>query len=163
MMAQSGNDRSNSPQRQLRKRTTRTGIATAELAVMAIPLMLIVLGLMEVGRMAMAQQYLIEAARAGIRRAMQPDGSDTNGQAAVDSVLANHGFNSSQYTVTWNIVDNSAVVTTAGTTPQAASKNTNLQIVVSMQAQYFSWTSSYFFMGKTETLEARAAMVKQGA
>lgn len=138
--------------RRLLWRSRRRGAAVVELAVILIPLMVVVIGLMEVGRIAMVQQYLDEAAQAGILAAVQPGGSvalstssSVTPQYAVEAVLANHGFSSSHYTVT----------VTSG------SQGSTTTVTVSMAAQYFSWTGTYRFMASTNTITATASGTQQ--
>jgi len=91
-----------------RKRTTRSGVAAVEFALVAPIFFLLVFGLIEFGRMMMVQQSLTNAAREGNRVAIL---STTKDGAAVeermrdylDSVLANAASGEVRITVPGNL------------------------------------------------------------
>lgn len=91
-----------------RKRTTRSGVAAVEFALVAPIFFLLVFGLIEFGRMMMVQQALTNAAREGSRVAIlatTKDGSAVEARMRdyLESVLANAASGDVRVTVPGNL------------------------------------------------------------
>jgi Flp pilus assembly protein TadG len=91
-----------------KKRTTRSGVAAVEFALVAPIFFLLVFGLIEFGRMMMVQQALTNGAREGSRVAVMPNtknGADV--EAAIrdylQSVMANANTGEVRVTVPGNL------------------------------------------------------------
>ncbi len=81
-------------------RKRRRGVAVVELAVMLPILVLMILGIIEFGRMSMVQQTITAAAREGARGAIV-EGSTLSGvRATVNSYLAISGIRGAEVTLT---------------------------------------------------------------
>jgi Flp pilus assembly protein TadG len=91
-----------------RKRTTRSGVAAVEFALVAPIFFLLVFGLIEFGRMMMVQQALTNAAREGSRVAVlatTKNGSDVEARMRdyLESVMANASSGDVRVTVPGNL------------------------------------------------------------
>jgi Flp pilus assembly protein TadG len=72
-----------------RPRSGRPGLAAIEFAIVAPLLVLLILGMIEFGRMIMVQQILTNGAREGARKAVLPGVTDTMVQKTIDDYLKN--------------------------------------------------------------------------
>lgn len=91
-----------------KKRTTRSGVAAVEFALVAPIFFLLVFGVIEFGRMMMVQQSLTNAAREGSRVAILPttkNGSDVESRIRdyLQSVMANANSGEVRVTVPGNL------------------------------------------------------------
>jgi len=127
-----------------RVRPSRRGVAAVEFAIISPVLVLLILGMIEFGRMMMMQQILTNASREGARRAIVE--TTTNGEvvSVVNDYLASTGIAGA--TVTVSPTDLGAIalgdpVTVRVTTPYSAN----------------SWLPSPWFLGGT-TVQAESVM-----
>ena len=120
----------------LQKRTwkRRRGIAAVELAVTSPLLLLILMGVWEVGRLVEVKQVLVNSAREGCRQASL--GSKTADEISSDVVnyLARDGLNTAGVTVTVSNLTAPDV-----TDPSQASQLDRLRVVVSIPFDNVKW------------------------
>jgi len=84
----------------LRPRCERRGVAVVEFAVIAPLLFLLLLGIIEFGRLLMVQQLLTNASREGARRAVLEQSTSAEVTTLVESYLANGSISGASATVT---------------------------------------------------------------
>ena len=82
-----------------RRQRGRPGAAAVEFALVAPLLVMLVLGMIEFGRMMMVEQILTNAAREGARKAVLPGVTKTQVESAVDSYLQNSSVSGQSRTV----------------------------------------------------------------
>jgi Flp pilus assembly protein TadG len=111
----------------------RHGVATVEFAVVIIPLMIILFGVWEVGRMLEVQQLLTNAAREGGRAAS----TGTNTIAQIKTVVE-------QYLAVNQIVATDSDVTvanlTSGKDPNQSDQMDHLRVTVTVKWSDVQWT-----------------------
>lgn len=73
-------------------RQKRRGAAAVEFAILAPLLFLILLGIVEVGRMLMVQQVLTNGAREGARKAILPGATDAEVVSTIDNYMSSTGI-----------------------------------------------------------------------
>lgn len=133
----------------LRKRSSnqgrrRDGAALVEFALVAPVFFLIVLGMVEFGRMLMVQQVITNATRVGARRGIIEGATETEVTTQVNNYLANASVSGA--TVTVNPTD----LTTLGF-------GDNVTVTVSVPFDSISWSgNAWFLSGKT--LKASSVM-----
>jgi Flp pilus assembly protein TadG len=130
-----------------RRTAERRGAAVVEFAVVAPVLILLLLGMIECGRMIMVQQTITTAAREGARSAIVEGNSATTATTSVQSFLAGTGIRGAQITV--------------------APKNTGsvvhgqpITVTVSVPFSAVSWLPHPFFFGE-RTLTSTATMRRE--
>lgn len=93
---------------------------------MVAPLLfLLVLGMIEFGRMLMVQQIVTNAAREGARKAVLPGATESQVKDTIDTYLTNSGIKGHSRKVTPN--------------PRAASPNSPITVSVSVPYEKVSW------------------------
>jgi Flp pilus assembly protein TadG len=137
---------SRSRMRSHRAKCSRSGVATVEFALIAPIFFLLVIGLMEFGRMVMVQQSLTNAAREGCRRAVLAttvNSSDVESAVRdyLQSVMSN-ASNTSQVRVT---LPSNLANTTSGT---------NLTVAVEVDYTDVSWLP-IAYLGLNPTIGAQ--------
>ena len=126
--------------------TRRSGAAAVEFALIAPLLIVLVFGMIEFGRMFMAEQVLTNAAREGARKAILPGATDDQAQTTIDDYL-----NSA------NITGFSRSISPSTTN---ADGGTAITVTVSVPYSSVSWLPiSNFLSGKT--LSAKVVMRKE--
>jgi Flp pilus assembly protein TadG len=118
----------------------RRGAAAVEFALVAPLLFMLVLGMMEFGRMLMVQQVLTNGAREGARKAVLPGVTDADVRTAIDSYMSNTG-----------ISGHTRLISPSCTT---AAAGTPLTITVSLPYSNVSWLplgTLRWLQGKTLT------------
>lgn len=120
----------------------RKGAAAVEFAVVAPVFVLMLLGMMEYGRMLMVQQSLTAAAREGARLAVVDETTEAEVKTLVKSFLASSG-----------VTDPTVSVTSTGT----AVHGQPITVSVSVPFDDVSWLSSPMFLGD-KTLSSTASM-----
>ncbi len=144
------------------------GVAAVELAFVLPFLVILLLGVWEVGRMIEVQQILNNAAREGSRLAAQgliinQDSNPTlikvttgspNVESAVRNYLREAGINTANMTVTFQYVDGN----TSNTEPFQASKGQRFKVTVSIPFDNVKWTLLRFtsFSNLSSTVEAES-------
>ena len=130
-----------------RKRNAPRGVAAVEFAIVAPVFLMIVLGIIEVGRAIMVQQVLINASRVGARRAVMLSSTQT---AVVNSVTE---FTSS--------VGVPTVTATVTPDPETAASGTAITVTTSVNFNNVNWLPTPWFMGG-KTLTSSTVMRKEG-
>jgi Flp pilus assembly protein TadG len=130
-----------------RKLPPRHGAAVVEFAVVAPVLLLLLLGMLECGRMIMVQQILTTAVREGARAAIIEGNSASAAIDAVKSFLSGAGVKGSTVTVTPNQT-------------QSISHGQPITVSASVPFAQVSWLPKPFFFGNT-TLSSVATMRKE--
>lgn len=144
------------------KGTRRKGAAAVELAVCLLPLMTIVMGILEGGRLVMAQQQMVNATREGARLAsltgsIKGTGTGTGSNDVtyrVQQSLTGAGIDATKATITVTNLDN-----TSATDLTSASSGNRIQVSVSIPFSKVSWTTPWFFGGAT--LTSKCIMLKE--
>ncbi len=129
------------------QRAARRAASAVEFAIVAPIFFLVVLGIIEFGRMAMVQQMLTNAAREGCRIAVL-DGSTT---ASVRTKV-NQYLNSGRIT--------GATIRVTPDPPSTAKFNESVTVAVSIPFTRVSWLRAPFFLGG-RTLQAQAIMRRE--
>jgi len=129
-----------------RKQSRGRGVAAVEFALVAPVFLVMALGIIEVGRMMMVEQILVNATNLGARAATM-DGSTT---ASVQTLMANYLTSSSI----------SGSTQTISPDPSTASSGTAITVTVTVPSSSVSWTGSLAW-GSGKTLSATAVMVHE--
>jgi Flp pilus assembly protein TadG len=103
----------------------RRGAATVEFAIVAPLLFLLVLGMVEFGRMMMVQQILTNGAREGARKAVLPGATDATTFATIDTYMGNAGIQGHTRQVSPD--------------PGAAAAGTPINVTVSVPYKDITW------------------------
>jgi Flp pilus assembly protein TadG len=128
-------------------RSRRRGVAAAEFAIVAPIFFILIIGIIEVGRAIMVQQVLINAARAGARRAVMLSSTQ---QETLDAVT--------------DFTDSVGVPTvTAAVTPDPGTAAAGTAITVSASVDFanVSWLPAPWFMDE-KVLSSSSVMRKEG-
>jgi len=129
-------------------RIQRRGAAAVEFAIVAPLFFLLVMGMIEYGRMVMVQQVITNASREGARRAVL-DGATT---AAVQSTVTNY-MTSAKIT--------SPTVTVTPNPPSGAASGSPITVTVSIPFSQVSWLPTPMYLG-AKTLTATTVMRREG-
>jgi Flp pilus assembly protein TadG len=123
------------------------GVAAVEFALVAPIFLMVVIGIIEVGRAIMVQQVLINAARVGARRAVMLSSTQ---QAVLDVV--------SEYTTGVGVT---GVTTTVSPNPATAEAGAAITVQASVNFANVNWLPTPWFMGG-KTLRSTSVMRKEG-
>jgi Flp pilus assembly protein TadG len=116
----------------------RTGAALVEFALVAPLMILFTLGLIDIGRMTMVKQLIVNASREGARKATLLNAATETVKSDVSSLLTNSG-------VTGTVSLSPALLS-------AAPPGSTITVTVSVPANSVSWMGTSLFMsGKTLT------------
>ena len=110
----------------------RTGAALVEFALVAPLMILFTMGLIDIGRMTMVKQLLVNASREGARQATLTEATSASVQSGVLQTLSNSGVTGS--------------VTISPSSLTSASAGTTVTVTVSADANSVSWMGSSMFM-----------------
>lgn len=136
-----------SPRRALVTRSTRRGIAAVEFAVVVPFFILLVLGMIEVGRGIMVQQILTNAAREGAREAILDGATTTEVQTVVTTYLTGSSIPGATATVSPN--------------PQTANARDAITVTVSVPVNNVTWMLSSRYFPSAGTFSTSATMLKE--
>jgi len=125
----------------------RRGAAAAELAVVLPVFILLLMGLLEFGRMIMVQQVLTNASREGARRASLEGATVIDVESTVSTFLANASVSG-------------ATVATTPTSLASAAPGSQVSVSVSVPFNQVSWLPPWFSSGVT--LSANSLMRREG-
>lgn len=121
-----------------KSKSAKKGAALVEFALVAPLLVLFTMGLIDIGRMTMVKQLLINASREGARSATLPNATSEKIVSQVEQMLTNSGVTGS--------------VTLSPDQLTAASPGSTIKVTVSATANSVSWIGTSLFMsGKTLT------------
>jgi Flp pilus assembly protein TadG len=105
---------------------------------------LLILGIIEFGRMVMVQQIITNAAREGARIAILPSSTTSQVTTAVNTYLSNSSISG-------------ATVTVSPNPPSSATYGSLVTTTISVPFTAVSWTPTPFFL-KSTTLNAKCVM-----
>src|SRR5262249_28012512 len=125
------------------------GIAAVEFAVLSPLMVMLLLGMWEVGRMLQVQQSMSNAAREGGRQASTGQLTNSEVQQVVRDYLNRAGVPTTNLTVNVTNLTNGGDVS-------AAVQMDKLQVDVSVPVQDFRWVSLYLVTDPTTMMNARA-------
>lgn len=129
------------------RRSARRGVAATEFAIVAPVFLLLVIGILELGRALMVQQVLINASRVGARQAITLGATTSEVQAAV----AEYALSVAVPGVTVNVTPS----------PASATAGDTISVTASVPYSDVSWLPAPWFLGGT-TLTAQSQMRKEG-
>ncbi len=129
------------------QRAARRGASAVEFAIVAPIFFMVVLGIIEFGRMAMVQQMLTNAAREGCRIAVLDGATTASVRTKVNQYLTSGRITGATITVTPN-------------PPSTATFNQSVTVAVSIPFNRVSWLRAPFFLGG-RTLQAQAIMRRE--
>jgi Flp pilus assembly protein TadG len=132
------------------QRTPRRGTAVVEFALLSPFLFLVVLGLIEFGRVLMVEQVLTNGAREACRTASLPGSASTDVQNAAVTYLTNSSIP----------VSNPNSQISVSPDPSTATPGTAMTVTVSVPFNSVSWLPVPLFMGG-KTLTASVVMRKE--
>jgi Flp pilus assembly protein TadG len=124
----------------------RRGAAAVEFALVAPLLFLLILGMVEFGRMLMVQQILTNGAREGARKAVLPGVSDSQVNQTIDDYLSGAGISGFSRSVS--------------PSASSAAEGSPITVVVSVPYQNVTWIPVPAFLGN-RTLTAQVIMRKE--
>lgn len=132
---------------QRRSKENRVGAAVVEFAIVAPVMLIMTMGMMEVGRMVMVKQLLVNASREGARLAVLPGTSAEEVQSLVQDELTNATINGATVTITPSLL-------------VSAGSGTPVTVNVSVPAAAVSWVPNPMFSFQT-TLDASTTMRRE--
>jgi Flp pilus assembly protein TadG len=127
-------------------RATRRAAAALEFALIAPIFLLLILGIVEFGRVLMVEQILVNAAREGARQAALPLSTDAQVSKTVSNYLTATGISGQTQTLSPTLASN-----------PASGQPLTLRITVPVTS--VSWFPPMFFNGKR--LSATVVMIKE--
>ena len=133
--------------RRTRNRLPRLGAAVVEFAVVAPLFILLTMGMIEMGRVVMVKQILINASREGARLAALPGTTSSDVSTLVQSDLSGQTING-------------AAVNTVPSTLASAVAGTPVTVKVSIPAAAITWIPNPMFTTQT-LLEAETTMRRE--
>ncbi|MCA9134343.1 MAG: pilus assembly protein [Planctomycetales bacterium] len=145
-----GKGRPSSRRRNRRHPPFRVGAAVVEFAIVAPLLLLLTMGMMEVGRMVMVKQLLVNASREGARLAVLPGSTSAEVTAQVRQQLEESSVSGA------TIVINPVTQTSVEGTPMGQP----ITVQVSISAATISWVPKPMF-SFSNILEAATTMRKE--
>jgi len=129
------------------RRHKRLGVAATEFAIVAPVFLLLVIGMVELGRALMVQQVLINASRVGARQAITLGATTSSVQDAVQDYAASVAVPGVTVSVTPD--------------PSAVAAGDPVTVSTSVAYNGVSWLPSPWFLGGA-TLQASSRMRKEG-
>lgn len=126
-----------------RLRERRRGAAVVEFAIVAPLFFLLVLGIIEFGRMVMVQQIITNAAREGARTGIVSGATYSGVTSTVNGYLAATGISGASVSVNPD--------------PGSASYGSQITVTVTIPFSQVSWTPTPFFLG-SKSLTANCVM-----
>ena len=143
----SGTCRSVAPHRRRRAASTRRGGAAIEFALVSFFFFVPMIGMIEVARMIMVKEILVNAAREGARTAIAPNKTDANVRTTIDNYLAASNITGFTRTISPSLGSNPPV-------------DSAITVTVSVPCSSVSWGGApTIFAGRT--LTATVVMMKQ--
>ncbi len=125
----------------------RRGAAAVEFAVVAPIMIVLTLGMMEVGRMVMVKQIMVNATREGARLAVLPEVDTSEVEAEVESQLQNAGISG-------------ATISVSPASLSSATAGTPITVSASVDASSISWIPKPMF-SLQKTIAASTTMRRE--
>jgi Flp pilus assembly protein TadG len=138
-------------------RRKRRGVAAVEFAIVAPLLFVLVLGLIEFGRVMMVQEILVNAAREGARTGTLPGSAVADVESTVNNYLDSSSIPHAYATIA--VYDNGVQQASGGTTPIGVAGD-QIQVTITVPFNSVSWLATPLFMGG-KTLGATVVMRKE--
>lgn len=135
------------PVRQSRQRKARLGAAVVEFAIVSPLMILLTMGMIEIGRVVMVKQILVNASREGARLAILPGSTTASVTAHVEQELTNQTIHG-------------ASVSTVPADLTGASTGTPVTVKIRIAASAVSWIPNPAFTLNT-ILEAETTMRRE--
>lgn len=135
-----------------RRSARRSGAALVEFAIVTPVLLVLVLGMIEIGRAVMVTEVLTYAARMGARTGAISSGSTAGAKAAANTVLSDSGITSATVTV---YVNGSSVTDAA-----AAKSGDKISVTVTIPYANVTWLSNPDYL-QGKTLKGQVVMRKE--
>jgi hypothetical protein len=129
--------RSRSPEPPSCSQPSRSGVAVVEFAVVAPLFFLLILGMIEFGRMVMVQQVITNASREGARTAIVQGATTSDVVGVVNNYLAGGGVRGATVAVSPDPID-------------LAGYGDPVTVTVSVPFRQVSWLPAPMFLGDTE-------------
>lgn len=129
------------------RRAKRRGAAAVEFALVAPLFFMLVMGMVEYGRMIMVQQVITNASREGARRAVLDNATTADVQSLVQDYLENGAVEG-------------ATVTVSPSPPSSAAAGDAVTVSVSIPFEDVSWLPGAFYLNET-TLNADTVMCRE--
>ena len=129
------------------KHSQRRGASVVEFALVAPVFFLVVLGMIEFGRMAMVQQVITNSAREGARIGVLDGATVAKVKTKVDDYLASASISGASVAVSPN-------------PPESAGYGESVTVTVSVPFNQVSWLPAPFFIGG-QTLTAESVMRRE--
>lgn len=123
------------------------GAATVEFAVVAPLMVMLTMGMMELGRVTMVKQMFVNASREGARLAVLPSAITENVISHVQTELANSGINGASVTMSPNHL-------------ASAPPGTPITVSISVNAASVSWIPQPLFV-ISKTIQASTTMRRE--
>jgi Flp pilus assembly protein TadG len=133
----------------LRRTVSRPGAAVVEFAALLPAIMILLMGILEVGRLIEMQQVLSNAVREGARQATTGQLTNAQVQSVVTQYVTVAGFNTSGMNVT--VTD-----LTTGTDVSQASYLDRIQVSATFPYQNVAWSTLNYVFPSNFTLSAKA-------
>jgi Flp pilus assembly protein TadG len=143
-------ERPDAPRRHARK--TRRGVAAVEFAAVLPAVMVLLMGIIEVGRLIEIQQVLSNACREGVRQASTGQLTNTQVQAVVTQYVTVAGFSTTGMIVTVTDV-------TQGGDVSAASYLDRLQVSSTYPYQNVAWSTLNYVFPSNYSIYSQAVMI----
>ena len=124
----------------------RLGAAMVEFAVVAPLMILFTLGMLEIGRMTMVKQLLVNVSREGAREGTLPNSTNTSVKNSVDALLSQSGITGTTVSVSATSIPSSSGV--------------YVTVSISVPSENVSWLSMPLFMSG-RTVSASTSMRKE--
>ena len=138
--------RNNRSQKRRKPCRMRIGAAMVEFAVVSPLMILFTLGMLEIGRMTMVKQLLVNVSREGAREGTLPSSTNTSVKNSVDALLAKS--------------DITGATVSVASTSIPSSSGIYVTVSISVPSQNVSWLSMPLFMSG-RTVSASTSMRKE--
>jgi Flp pilus assembly protein TadG len=156
--------KTNHASRRFRQAGKRSGIASAEFALLVPFLVMIVMGMLELGRAMMVKTILSDAAHKACRTGIKRDKGNSDITSEAINVMQDNGFGSSKFnpnslgTITITVTDPNGVVLSDSLDAPSESV---VSVQVSIPVSSTTWVTP-FYLGSGATLESETVvMMKQ--
>lgn len=143
----------------------RSGAAAVEFAVIALPLFMLILGMMEVSRAMMVTEILNHAARAGARAGTLSAGNYTSISAAATGAVGPAGVAAADITTTAWITppagSQGSAITSNGSWPSSVATQSTISVSVTVPYYKVSWVRVLWPVTANPTLIGTASMPRE--